>query len=161
MAISASQSPKLQIRRATRDDIPNILQLISDGAIDKSKRRDQSLEIANGYYEAFARMDQSKTQQLWVGEIDHIVVATCSFFLSWDLSGAGKPYGNIESVHVAPDWRSKGVGKQLLEFIMAQAAEQNCCRLQLTSDLRRQQAHRFYEKLGFKHSHAGMKLWLG
>ena len=32
--------------------------------------------------------------------------------------------------------------------------------VQLTSDLRREDAHRFYERLGFTASHAGFKLFL-
>jgi len=36
----------------------------------------------------------------------------------------------------------------------------NCFAIQLTTNAERKDAHRFYEDLGFKGSHLGMKLYL-
>ena len=36
-----------------------------------------------------------------------------------------------------------------------------CGMVQLTSHNTRDEAHRFYERLGFEHTHAGFKLYLG
>jgi GNAT superfamily N-acetyltransferase len=46
----------------------------------------------------------------------------------------------------------------MLRWAIAEARRQGCFRLQLTSHLTRTDAHRFYERLGFVNSHAGMKL---
>jgi GNAT superfamily N-acetyltransferase len=47
-----------------------------------------------------------------------------------------------------------------MRHVIERARARDCGLMQLTSDLRRQDAHRFYERLGFVTSHAGMKLAL-
>lgn len=43
---------------------------------------------------------------------------------------------------------------------MDESRRQNCQLVQLTSDVTREDAHRFYERLGFTASHVGFKLAL-
>ena len=66
----------------------------------------------------------------------------------------------IEGVRVSSDARSLGIGRQLIEWAIDRARERNCHLVQLTTDKSRPDALRFYEKLGFKASHEGMKLHL-
>ena len=40
------------------------------------------------------------------------------------------------------------------------AKKENCFAVQLTTNAERREAHSFYEDLGFKGSHLGMKLYL-
>lgn len=46
----------------------------------------------------------------------------------------------------ASDHRSRGYGKQLLEFVHEWAADQGCAAVELESGLWREDAHRFYEE---------------
>ncbi|WP_325789113.1 GNAT family N-acetyltransferase [Arthrobacter koreensis] len=65
----------------------------------------------------------------------------------------------IETVRVRADSRSKGIGSALIRWAIDTAAPAMAASLvQLTSDERRQGAHRFYERLGFVGSHRGFKL---
>ena len=66
----------------------------------------------------------------------------------------------IEAVRVREDLRGTGVGKQMFEWAIKQARAAGAHMVQLTSDKQRPEAIRFYEKLGFKASHEGMKLHL-
>jgi GNAT superfamily N-acetyltransferase len=60
-------------------------------------------------------------------------------------------------MHVHPDFRSRGIGGQLLAAAMEAARQAGCYRMQLTSNVRRSDAHRFYEQNGFEASHVGFK----
>ena len=60
-------------------------------------------------------------------------------------------------MHIHPDFRGRGLGEQLLAVAVNAAREAGCCRIQLTSNLERPNAHRFYERLGFVPSHVGFK----
>jgi GNAT superfamily N-acetyltransferase len=68
--------------------------------------------------------------------------------------------GQIEAVRVASDQRGSGLGKAMMQWAIAQCRARGCGLVQLTTDKRRRDAHRFYEALGFEASHEGMKLAL-
>jgi GNAT superfamily N-acetyltransferase len=46
----------------------------------------------------------------------------------------------------------------MIDWAIAQAGARGCRLVQLTTDRRRTDAHRFYASLGFVASHEGMKL---
>ena len=48
----------------------------------------------------------------------------------------------------------------MMEWVFARARERGCRLVQLTSNIARKDARRFYERLGFEASHIGMKLYL-
>ena len=52
-----------------------------------------------------------------------------------------------------------GVGDAPVELRIARAEERGCALVQLMSDGNRPDAHRFYERLGFKKSHEGFKYY--
>ena len=56
--------------------------------------------------------------------------------------------------------RSKGIGRAMFEWAIARSRERGCHLVQLTTDKSRPDAKRFYESLGFRASHEGMKLHL-
>ena len=66
----------------------------------------------------------------------------------------------IEGVRVASEFRSKGIGREMIQWAIGRARERGCHVLQLTTDKERVDALRFYESLGFAASHEGMKLHL-
>jgi len=62
----------------------------------------------------------------------------------------GTPSAVIEDVGVLPEMQGKGIGKAMMVFALAKAKEKGCYKMSLSSNLRREQAHQFYESLGFK-----------
>jgi GNAT superfamily N-acetyltransferase len=58
---------------------------------------------------------------------------------------------------VRGDLRGQRIGQQLIEAAIERARQRGCRVMQLTTDLRRDAARRFYRRLGFEASHAGMK----
>lgn len=66
----------------------------------------------------------------------------------------------IEGVRVDKQYRRKGIGEALFRHAIDSAKAYGCGLVQLTTDKKRNDAHRFYERLGFVSSHEGMKLVL-
>ena len=66
----------------------------------------------------------------------------------------------IEAVRIREDQRGKGIGVQLFLWAIERAKERNAHVVQLTTDKKRPEAIRFYQKLGFQATHEGMKLHL-
>jgi GNAT superfamily N-acetyltransferase len=62
----------------------------------------------------------------------------------------GAPSGVLEDAVVHRDWRGKGVGKQMVRFAMDRCREGGCYKLALSSNIKRESAHRFYDGLGFQ-----------
>ena len=90
-------------------------------------------------------------------ESDRIVGTLQLSFIQY-LTYRGGIRAQIEAVRIHEDQRGKGIGQKLFEWAIARAKERDAHVLQLTTDKDRPEALRFYEKLGFKASHEGMKL---
>ena len=63
----------------------------------------------------------------------------------------------LESFHVREDLRSQGIGKTLLAAAEELARSVGAYRVQLTSNVARLDAHRFYLREGYIQGHAGFK----
>lgn len=61
-----------------------------------------------------------------------------------------KPYGLLEDVFVDENYRSKGIGTDLVKAIIEEAKNLGCYKLVGTSRTSRLNAHEWYEKLGFQ-----------
>jgi GNAT superfamily N-acetyltransferase len=69
--------------------------------------------------------------------------------------------GVVESVRVRSDLRGRGLGAVLMRHVVDVARDRGAVRVELTTNAQREEARRFYERLGFVGSHVGMKLYLG
>jgi GNAT superfamily N-acetyltransferase len=97
------------------------------------------------YRRAFALIDADPAQLLVVAADGTEVVGTLQLSVIPGLSRQGALRAQIEAVRVRADHRGHGLGEAMV---------------QLTTDLSRADAHRFYERLGFIASHVGLKLAL-
>ncbi len=88
------------------------------------------------------------------------MVGTFLLYFLRQLSHRGGLVAQIESVHVASDLRRRGLGEAMMRYAVDEARRRGCHRVQLTSNKRRVDAHRFYTRLGFVQSHEGFKLRL-
>jgi GNAT superfamily N-acetyltransferase len=64
----------------------------------------------------------------------------------------------VESVRVDKKFQNQRIGSQMMAAAIERAKIRGAHIMQLTSHNIRKDAHRFYERLGFKSSHLGMKL---
>ena len=150
----------LVIRPAAEADLPALVALLADDVLGRD-RDDPSLPLDAGYARAFAEIRSRPDLHLMVGELDGEVVATLQLAFLPGLARKGAFRAIVEAVHVRADKRSLGLGARMIAWAADTArAHGHCPFLQLTTDKRRLDAHRFYERLGFKQSHEGYKLAL-
>jgi GNAT superfamily N-acetyltransferase len=149
----------MTFREATSDDLSAILRLLADDPL--GTKRESLSHREDRYQVAFDRILEDLNQQLIVVTTDQQVIGTMQLSFLQYLTYQGGLRMQIEAVRVHTDFRSKGLGKEMIAWAINKAREQNAHMVQLTSDLERPEAIAFYEKLGFVASHAGMKLHLG
>ena len=150
----------LQHRRAKLDDLKEIVSLLADDKLGRT-REQAGDEIAQEYLDAFAKIDSDPNQYLMVLENDGEVIGTCHLTLMPSLTFSGSTRLQIEAVRVNSSIRGQNLGQQMIEFSINWGKEHGAPIIQLTTNKERPDALRFYEKLGFKASHEGMKLYLG
>ncbi|CCM75270.1 GNAT family N-acetyltransferase [Rhizobium mesoamericanum] len=117
-------------------------------------------EALGDYLRAFERVASSSDQALYVAEREEQVVGTFQTMIVTSLVGRGSSSMIIEAVQTRADMRGQGIGAQMIQFAIAQAKRRGLRLVQLTSNASRKDAHRFYERLGFKQSHLGFKMAL-
>lgn len=147
------------LRPATAEDLPAIVHLLADDDLGRT-REDARTPLDPRYLAAFAAIERDPNQQLVVAEQDGRVVGCLQLSLIPGLSRLGMWRGQIESVRVASSERGSGIGRIMFEWAIGQCRARGCGLVQLTTDKTRGGAHSFYEALGFKATHEGMKLVL-
>ncbi|MFB7381964.1 GNAT family N-acetyltransferase [Kitasatospora purpeofusca] len=147
----------LTIRRATGDDLPAIVAMLADDALGATR---ESPDDLTPYRTAFDRIDADPHQHLVVAERAGRTVGTLQLTVIPGLSRKGSTRTVIEGVRVHSDERGSGLGTELIQWAIERSRELDAQLVQLTSDITRTDAHRFYERLGFVPSHLGFKLAL-
>ncbi len=137
-----------------------IIDLLADDELGAQRER-LSDGIATEYLAAFDAIEADPNQLLAVMVDGEAVIGTLQLTFIPGLSRGGALRGQIEAVRVARNRRSEGLGEQLFEWAIAQCSARGCRLVQLTTDRQREDAHRFYDRLGFVPSHIGYKLKLG
>jgi GNAT superfamily N-acetyltransferase len=146
-----------QLRRATSADLPALVALLADDPLGRT--REDPVDLAP-YERSFAQIDADPHQLLVVGASGDDVVAMLQLSFLPGLSRRGALRAQVEGVRVRADRRGRGTGAALIGWAIEEARDRGCAVVQLTSDRSRTDAHRFYERLGFVDSHAGLKLAL-
>lgn len=147
----------ITIRLAARDDIPAIVDMLTDDLLGATR---ESPDDLTPYYEAFAAIDTRQDQMLIVAERDGHIAATAQMTFMAGLSHRGMTRAEIEAVRVHRTARGSGLGSLLIRWCIECARRHGCGMVQLTSNASRADAHRFYARLGFEQSHVGFKMKL-
>ena len=152
--------PQPVMRRANRHDLPRVVELLQQESLDGEQREDVGPPPPQRYYDALAEIEADPDNDIIVAEMDGHVIGTFQITLIRHLEREAELVAEIESVVVDEPFRGKGIGGAMMRWAIENARERGCQRVQLTSNKRRLDAHRFYERLGFVPGHIGMKLTL-
>jgi GNAT superfamily N-acetyltransferase len=147
----------LIIRSAEPPDVPRLVELLRAGALDGPDRSTVPGPGLEGFRAGLADIRSTPGNDVLVAEVDGEVVGMCQVIMFRHFHHQGGRCAELESMHVLPRMRSQGVGGRLLEAAVATAEQAGCYRIQLTSNRRRTDAHRFYQRHGFEPSHVGFK----
>jgi GNAT superfamily N-acetyltransferase len=146
----------VEIRLATKADLAAIVGLhaadILGGHGDVWSAQTRPL-----YEQVFEEIEAHPDHHLYVACLAGQVVGTFMLSRLPGLTGLGRPHVELRSVQVDQTRRSMGIGAQLVSYAEQEAQRMGAASLDLTSNMKRVDAHRFYERLGFAKSHAGFK----
>jgi len=147
-------------RRAVLADLPDIVRLLADDPLGAGRERYAS-PLPQSYQQAFEAINADPNNELMVAVRDEAVIGVLQLTFIPYLTYQGGWRALIEGVRIDQRHRSAGLGEAFFHWAIARARERGCHLLQLTTDKARPDARRFYEALGFRATHEGMKLHLG
>jgi GNAT superfamily N-acetyltransferase len=146
-------------RLAARADLPSIVRMLADDDLGSQRERYEE-PLPEAYYSAFEQIEDDPNHELIVAERDGDVIGTLHLMYLPSISFQGGVRAQVESVRVDKRFQSQGIGSELMRWSIERAKQRGAHIVQLTTHKTREDAHRFYERLGFKGSHLGMKLSL-
>lgn len=147
----------LRFRPATESDLPTIVAMLADDALGAQR---ESPDDLSPYKVALDQITIDPLLMQVICERDGEIAGTMQVSITPGLSRKGMSRMQIEGVRVNASTRGGGIGRQMVEWAIAYAREHGCGLVELTTDKSREDAHRFYERLGFEQSHFGYKLKL-
>jgi len=147
----------VNFRLARREDLPEIVRMLADDELGSQRERCEE-PLPESYYAAFEQLHHDLNHQLIVAELDSRVIGTLHLMFLPSISYQGGLRAQIESVRVDGNYQNQGIGSAMMEWAIERARARGAHLVQLTTHHSRADAHRFYERLGFKGSHLGMKL---
>ncbi|AIQ53246.1 GNAT family N-acetyltransferase [Paenibacillus sp. FSL R7-0331] len=149
----------VHFRIATLDDLSAMVQMLADDELGRTRERYES-PLPESYFRAFHAIDTDPNNELIVACLDDRAVGVLQLTFTPHLTHQGSWRATIEGVRTASSVRGKGIGSKLVLRAVERAEERGCHLIQLTTDTARGDALRFYERLGFKATHTGLKMKL-
>jgi predicted N-acetyltransferase YhbS len=149
-----------EIRTALKKDIPRIMELydqLSMGGSEAEKQPAGSTEILEKALEAIEAMPGC---ELVVAEDGGTVIGSLMLTIVPSLGHGGLPWTIVENVIVESGLRGTGVGRLLMEYVREKSAQAGAYKIQLMSDKRRFEAHKFYHAIGYNATAEGFRMYL-
>lgn len=146
-----------EIRRARAEDVPAIVGLLADDVLGAAREAPDDLAP---YQAAFKLIDVDPNQHLVVADREGTVVGCLQLTVIPGLGRRAATRSIIEAVRVSSTERGSGLGTTMIQWAIDESRRLGVALVQLTSDLSRTDAHRFYRRLGFEATHLGFKLQL-
>jgi PhnO protein len=133
-----------QFRAATFDDLEIVFSFIFElERIDFNK---------STFAENFEQAAKDPNAILLVAEVDKQIIGFTSCFSQVLLHHNGR-IGEIQEMFVVKDFRGKGVGGLLVKAIEEIAKERQWLGIEVCANIKRLEAHNFYQHLGFSQTH--------
>lgn len=136
---------KVSIRLATRDDVPAVIELYESSGVDAPGLND--VDAAQAHW---AEMQRAGAQVFLAESDTGQALGTLTLFILPLLGHALAPEALVEDVAVDTAAQGQGVGRALMHHAMVIAKKRGCYKLALTSNIKREAAHAFYDSLGFE-----------
>jgi ribosomal protein S18 acetylase RimI-like enzyme len=133
--------------------------MLADDDLGNQRERCED-PLPDSYYAAFEQISSDPNHELIVAERTGEVIGTLHLMFLPSVSFQGGLRAQVESVRVDKRFQSQGIGSEMMKWTMERAQQRGAHVVQLTTHKSREDAHRFYERLGFKGTHLGMKLSL-
>ena len=134
----------LRFREALKSDLPEVLRLYKQPDFDG---RVISIAAAE---RIFDRMASYPNYKIYVATKDERIVGTFALLIMDNLGHLGTPSAIVEDVVVDARLQGRGIGKEMMRYAIRLASANGCYKAVLSSNLKRERAHAFYESLDFE-----------
>jgi GNAT superfamily N-acetyltransferase len=135
----------ISCRAACKEDLPAVLRLYAQPDLDNG--RVLSLPEAERSFERFATYPDYR---IHVALCQNRIVGPFALLIMDNLAHMGAPSAVIEDVAVDPEWQGSGIGTQMMQYAMQLCRDKGCYKAALSTNLKREKAHAFYESMGFE-----------
>ena len=135
----------ITIRAARLSDVATLLELYK--ALDVGS--DPELSMASAQ-QKFENLTARPEHRIYVAQEGERIVGTFALIFLGGLAHGALPSCVVEDVVVVDGLRGRGIGKLMMRCAMQACADEKCYKLVLSSHVQREQAHRYYEGLGFR-----------
>ena len=147
-----------RIETARKEHLRAIVALLADDAIGAFLEDPSAMDV---YQRAFDDMVQNPNSEVYVALDDAGDVVGCvQMSVAQFLVHRGEKRVEIAGLRISRKLRRSGLGGTLLRHVMEEGRRRGATVAQFTSNKARQEAHMFYERMGFRASHDGYKISL-
>ena len=140
----AMEQVAISIRKAEKDDFEYVYKMVSD-LEDEAMSRDFLLQ-------AYAQNLVNKDVCYWLAVADEKPVGFISLHIQ-NLLHRNGPVAEVQELFVDSELRGQRIGQRLIETARDEAGKRGCKRFEVSTNVRREDAHRFYERLGMQRTH--------
>ena len=149
---------EITYRKATADDLEALARLRWAMQVERQADHPSDAETWNtylaAYRDAFADQISHGGFEAWLAE-DGLVAVSCVVLLWWRtppiFDQLVRRRGMVSSVYTLPEYRRRGISRQLMLMLIARAKELHMYRLVLWAS---EMGRPMYEGLGFEQSHS-------
>jgi GNAT superfamily N-acetyltransferase len=156
--VSEDVLSSISVRRATVGDLQRVVELLQQLSLDGVAREDLGPPLPQRYYDMLAVITADPNNDLLVAVLQGEVVGTFQLTIIPSMRRGGIHSAEIEAVVVDERVRGQRVGEAMMSWAIDEARRRGCDNVHLTSNKARTDAHRFYERLGFRQTHEGLRL---
>lgn len=144
------------VETATLDDLPGMVSVLADDDVG-GHGDDWCDETAPAYRAAFTEISADPNAELIVAREEGRVLGLLLLRFNRSISDRGALRAMLQSVFVGASARGKGVGRLMVAEAERRATLRGADYVNLLSNKKRTDAHRFYRTLGYDQSHEGFK----
>lgn len=137
------------IRKAVGSDFNDYYRLICE--------LEEQVFEKTSFHELYDRILNHPMYELYVYEENEQVIGIMTLFFSEKLHHNGLT-GEILELDIQNGFRGRGIGSEMLKAALTAAEDRHALELELSSSMRRTDAHRFYENSGFRKDHYNFTL---
>lgn len=133
----------INIRNLGKNDYAQFIKLI-----------DTNVSIEN--YEKFIN-NLSSTHIIIIAEYENKIIATGTLLIEPKLTHNICYMGHIENIFVDNEYRNRGVGKDIVQYLKNYAVKYGCYRIDLVCE---EKLEKFYGNMGFTKKQLGMTMFI-
>jgi len=138
----------VEIRQACLDDVPQLCSLLAELFTQEAdfspdtERQQRGLRLI---------LDNPEVGRIYCAIRSCAVIGMVTILFTVS-TAEGSRAAWLEDMVMQPEWRGRGIGRQLLNHALAEAKMAGCTRITLLTDCENHQAMRFYSRAGFVRS---------